>query len=42
MTNLNHPKNTDNEVVNKLRSAIIHRGLWMGLILKEAKDKGLD
>jgi hypothetical protein len=42
MANLNHPQNTDNEVVNKLRSVIIHRGLWMGLILKEAKDKGLD
>jgi hypothetical protein len=39
---LNQPQNTSDPVVNKLRSAIIHRGLWMGLILKEAKEKGLD
>lgn len=38
----NQPKNTDDKEVNKLRNAIIHRGLWMGLILKEAKDRGLD
>lgn len=42
MCTLNQPKNTDNEVINKLRNAIIHRGLWMGLILKEAKERGLD
>lgn len=38
----NEAKNTDNQEINKLRNAIVHRGLWMGLILKEAKDKGLD
>lgn len=38
----NQPQNTDNQEVNKIRNAIIHRGLWMGLILKEAKEKGLD
>lgn len=42
MCMINQPKNTDNLVINKLRNAIIHRGLWMGLILKEAKEKGLD
>jgi hypothetical protein len=39
---LNVPKNTDNEVINKLRNAIHHRGLWMGLLLQEAKENGLD
>ena len=38
----NQPKNVRDDVINKLRSAIIHRGLWMGFILKEAKEKGLD
>lgn len=42
MCTLNQPQNTDNEVINKLRNVIIHRGLWMGLILKEAKERGLD
>lgn len=42
MTTLNQPKNTDNPEINKIRGAIIHRGLWMGLILKEAKERGLD
>ena len=42
MCKLNQPKNTSNEEINKLRGAIVHRGLWMGLILKEAKEKGLD
>ena len=39
---MNQPKNTGNAEINKIRNAIVHRGLWMGLILKEAKDKGLD
>lgn len=39
---LNQPKNTNNELINKLRGAIHHRGLWMGLLLKEMKDRGLD
>ncbi len=39
---MNQPKNTNDPVIDKLRSAMIHRGLWMGLILKEARDKGLD
>jgi hypothetical protein len=38
----NQPQHVEDEVVNKLRGAIIHRGLWMGLILKEAQKKGLD
>lgn len=42
MCKVNQPKNTDNAEVNKVRNAIVHRGLWMGLILKEAKDRGLD
>lgn len=39
---LNQPKNTSDPVINKIRNAIVHRGLWMGLILKEAKERGLD
>jgi len=39
---MNQPKNTQDPTVNKVRSAMIHRALWMGLILKEAKDMGLD
>lgn len=39
---LNQPQKTDNEVINKIRNAIIHRGVWMGLLLKEMKEKGLD
>ena len=42
MSILNQPKNVQDDVINKLRAAIIHRGIWMGLILKEAKEKGLD
>ncbi|MBN2899695.1 MAG: L-2-amino-thiazoline-4-carboxylic acid hydrolase [Clostridia bacterium] len=42
MCQLNQPKNVSNEELNKIRAAIIHRGMWMGLILKEAKDRGLD
>jgi hypothetical protein len=42
MSNLNQPKRTQDDVINKLRGAIIHRGLWMGLILKEAKERGCD
>jgi hypothetical protein len=42
LQHLNQPKNEQDEVINKLRSAIVHRGLWMGLILKEAKEKGMD
>jgi hypothetical protein len=38
----NQPKNVQDDLINKLRAAIIHRGMWMGLILKEAKEKGLD
>jgi len=38
----NQPKNTQDPTVNKVRSAMIHRALWMGLILKEAKEQGLD
>jgi hypothetical protein len=39
---LNQPACTQDEGINKLRGAIMHRALWMGLILKEAKDRGLD
>ena len=38
----NQPKNTDDVVTNKLRKAFVHRALWMGLILKEVKERGLD
>ena len=38
----NQPKNTDDEVINKLRKGISHRAMWMGLILKEMKERGLD
>ena len=38
----NAPKNTTDETINGLRSAIHHRGLWMGLILMEAKKQGLN
>lgn len=38
----NQPKKTDDEVTNKLRAAIGHRAMWMGLILKEIKERGLD
>ena len=42
MSILNQPKILQDDVTNKLRNAIMHRGLWMGLILKEAKERGLD
>jgi hypothetical protein len=42
MCPLNQPKKTDDPVVTKVRDAIAHRGLWMGLILREAKERGLD
>jgi hypothetical protein len=42
MSILNQPKITQDDVINKLRNAINHRALWMGLILKEAKERGLD
>ena len=38
----NQPKNVDNQEINKLRNAFGHRALWMGLIIKEMKDRGLD
>jgi hypothetical protein len=38
---LNQPRNTQDPTVNKLRAAMIHRGLWMGLLLKEARQRGL-
>ena len=38
----NNPKNTDNEVVNGLRSAIEHRATWMGLMMDEAKKESAD
>lgn len=42
MSILNQPKPNQDEVTDKLRGAIVHRGLWMGLILAEAKERGLD
>ena len=42
MCAFNQPKNNDDATINKVRGAILHRGLWMGLILKEAKKRGLD
>lgn len=38
----NQPKNTDDQGIVNLRNAIGHRALWMGLILKEMKERGLD
>lgn len=38
----NEPKVTDNELFNKVRNAIYHRGLWLGLIVKAAQEKGYD
>jgi hypothetical protein len=38
----NQPQIVQDEVINKLRAAIVHRGTWMGLLLKEAMAKGLD
>ena len=42
MCAFNQPKNTDDATINKVRGAILHRGLWMGLILMEARKRGLD
>jgi len=42
MAIVNQPAHTDDPVINKLRNAIIHRALWMGFILKEAMERGLD
>lgn len=39
---INQPRNTDDQLTNKLRGAFMHRALWMGLILKELKERGLD
>lgn len=38
----NTPKMNDDDCINKCRAAIHHRGLWMGLMIQEAKDMGLD
>lgn len=38
----NTPKNTDDLLTNKLRKAFMHRAMWMGLILKEMKERGMD
>ena len=42
MSILNQPKIVQDDVTNKLRGAIMHRAMWMGLILKELKARGLD
>jgi hypothetical protein len=42
MSTLNQPKSVQDDVINKLRGAIIHRGMWMGLLLKEVKERGPD
>lgn len=39
---VNKPKITNDALTDKLRAAIGHRATWMGLLLKEAKDRGLD
>lgn len=39
---VNEPKITNDELVDKLRAAIGHRATWMGLLLKEAKERGLN
>lgn len=38
----NVAKNTDNEVINGLRSAIEHRATWMGLMMTEAEKLGYE
>ncbi|MCQ1528936.1 L-2-amino-thiazoline-4-carboxylic acid hydrolase [Lutispora saccharofermentans] len=38
----NEPKVKDNELFNKVRKAIYHRGLWLGFIVKVAQEKGYD
>lgn len=38
----NVPKNTDDELVNKMRGAFGHRATWMGLMYDEARKKGID
>jgi hypothetical protein len=38
----NQPELVQDELVNKLRGAIIHRAMWMGLILKEVQERGHD
>lgn len=38
----NQPKITNDDCLNKQRDRIIHRGLWMGLLLKQMKDSGMD
>jgi hypothetical protein len=38
----NQPENTQDPAINNIRSAMIHRGVWMGFLLKEAKNRGLD
>lgn len=38
----NVAKHTDDEVINGLRSAIEHRATWMGLMMVEAENNGLD
>jgi len=38
----NVPKNTGDEVVNRMRGAFGHRATWMGLMYDEARKKGLD
>ncbi len=42
MNVLNQPKNTGDPSINAQRDRIVHRGLWMGLLLKQMKEKGLD
>ena len=42
MSVLNQPKNTNDPCLNMQRDRVIHRGLWMGLLLKQMKERGLD
>lgn len=38
----NTPKNTDDEMVNKMRGTFEHRATWMGLMYDEARKKGIN
>ncbi|MFZ3151977.1 MAG: L-2-amino-thiazoline-4-carboxylic acid hydrolase [Anaerolineaceae bacterium] len=38
----NQPNQTDDPLVNEVRSAIEHRATWMYFLMKEARDKGLE
>ena len=38
----NTPTNTEDPRINDLRGAFEHRALWFGLLIDEARKRGLD